>query len=157
TSAEAAAASAAATALSSLHPQQADALALELEKYLSALAAPADQIQRGRDLGKLVASRILDARANDGASAVDPYRPRTQPSQYVPTGTMVGSTWPAMTPFILERANQFRPGPPVRLNSQQWVEDYNEIKSLGAHDSETRSAAQTETARFWLMTGPQAY
>ena len=35
--------------------------------------------------------------------------------------------------------------------------DYNEIQSLGSYDSEKRSALQTETARFWLMTGPQAY
>src|SRR5262249_6507606 len=62
-----------------------------------------------------------------------------------------------MPPFVLERANQFRPGPPVKLTSQEWAADYNEIKSFGARDSAARSALQTETARFWLMTGPAAY
>lgn len=35
--------------------------------------------------------------------------------------------------------------------------DYNEIKEFGGKTSSRRSAQQTETARFWLMVGPQAY
>jgi hypothetical protein len=70
---------------------------------------------------------------------------------------MVCSTWPTLKPFVLERPDQFRPGPPVALASKDWAADYNEIKLLGARDSTTRTPEQTETARFWLMTGPQAY
>jgi hypothetical protein len=157
TSAVAAAASAAATALSALHPQQSETFQTDLQKYLLTVSAPVDEIQRGIDVGKFVAERIVAARAADGATGTDLYRPQTQPGQYVPTATMVGSTWPSMPPFVLKRSEQFRSGPPVRLTSWQWASDYNEIKALGARNSETRSAAQTETARFWLMTGPQAY
>jgi hypothetical protein len=157
TSPVAAAASAAATALAALHPQQAETFKADLQKYLLTIPGPLDEINRGVDLGKLVAERIVEGRANDGATGSDIYRPQTQPGQYVPTANMVGSTWPAMQPFVLHRSEQFRPGPPVRLASFQWAADYNEVKSLGARNSETRSAAQTETARFWLMTGPQAY
>lgn len=35
--------------------------------------------------------------------------------------------------------------------------DYNEVKAYGERSSAPRGPAQTETARFWLMTGPQAY
>ncbi|HXL19633.1 MAG TPA: vanadium-dependent haloperoxidase, partial [Streptosporangiaceae bacterium] len=50
-----------------------------------------------------------------------------------------------------------RPGPPTPLKSREWAADYNEIKELGGKTSSKRTAQQTETARFWLMVGPQAY
>ena len=156
-SAEAAAASAAAAALERLHPQKADEFRAALRDSLAALSAPRAEVDRGAEIGEKIATRILDSRANDGATAPDPYRPRTQPGVYVPTATMVGSTWAAMRPFVLERADQFRPGPPVSLTSKDWSADYNEIKTYGSAGSKARSAEQTETARFWLMTGPQAY
>lgn len=156
-SAEAAAASAAATALARLHPQKADEFRAGLRDYLASLTAPRADIDRGAQIGETVAARIVDSRANDGAAATDPYRPRTQPGVYVPTATMVGSTWATMRPFVLERADQFRPEPPVSLKSKEWTADYNEIKAYGAAGSKVRTTEQTETARFWLMTGPQAY
>jgi hypothetical protein len=58
---------------------------------------------------------------------------------------------------VLERPDQFRPGPPVALTSQEWASDYNEVKAYGARNSMLRTPEQTETAKFWLMTGPQAY
>jgi hypothetical protein len=58
---------------------------------------------------------------------------------------------------VLQRPDQFRPGPPVALSSTEWATDYNEIKAFGARDSTQRTPEQTETAKFWLMTGPQAY
>jgi hypothetical protein len=154
---EAAAASAAATALIKLHPQNAEEFKSALDEYLKGLAASPDALSRGTQLGERIATRIYDKRAADGATAVDPYRPRTQPGVYVPTATMVCANWPALKPFVLERADQFRPGPPVALASSEWATDYNEIKVLGARDSKQRTPEQTEIARFWLMTGPQAY
>ena len=50
--------------------------------------------------------------------------------------------------------SQFRPKPPIALESEQWAKDYNEIKELGEKNSSKRSARQTEDARFWLLTGP---
>jgi hypothetical protein len=62
-----------------------------------------------------------------------------------------------MRPFALDSPSQFRPGPPPSLKSREWAADYNEIKEIGGKTSNRRSAQQTETARFWLMVGPQAY
>jgi hypothetical protein len=154
---EAAAASAAATALAKLHPQNAADFKAALDEYLKGLPASHDDVAKGIQLGELVALRVVDSRASDNATSVDAYRPRTQPGVYVPTVTMVASTWPTMRPFVLERPDQFRPVPPVALASKEWASDYNEVKAYGARNSVLRTPEQTETAKFWLMTGPQAY
>ena len=154
---EAAAASAAATALAKLHPKNAVDFKEALDEYLKGLSATHDELANGVRLGELVAQRIFDSRATDGATAVDAYRPRTQPGVYVPTATIAAATWPTLQPFVLERPDQFRPGPPVALASKEWASDYNEVKAYGARNSTQRTPQQTEAAKFWLMTGPQAY
>jgi hypothetical protein len=157
TSADAAAASAAATALAGVHPEAAASFKTALAEYLAQLDATPEALANGVRLGEAAALKILEARANDGATGVDSYRPKTKPGQYVPTAVMVCSTWPTMRPFALATPSQFRPGPPLSLKSREWAVDYNEIKEFGSKTSARRSAKQTETARFWLMTGPQAY
>jgi hypothetical protein len=157
TSADAAAASAAATALAGVHPEAAASFKTALAEYLAQLDATPEALANGVRLGEAAALKILEARANDGATGVDSYRPKTKPGQYVPTAVMVCSTWPTMRPFALASPSQFRPGPPLSLKSREWAVDYNEIKEFGSKTSARRSAKQTETARFWLMTGPQAY
>ena len=156
-SAEAAAASAAASALAKLHPQSAAEFKATLEDYVKGLPASHSDVAKGMRLGELVAQRVFDSRAADGSAGVDSYRPRTQAGVYVPTATMVAATWPTLHPLVLQRADQFRPGPPVALASQEWASDYNEVKTYGARNSTLRTPEQTETAKFWLMTGPQAY
>jgi hypothetical protein len=156
-SAETAAACAAASALEHLHPQSAAEFKAALDDYLKTLPATQADVAKGMHLGELIAQRVFDSRAADGATGVDSYRPRTQPGVYVPTATMVAATWPTLRPFVLERPDQFRPGPPVALASPEWASDYNEVKAYGSRNSVLRTPEQTETARFWLMTGPQAY
>jgi hypothetical protein len=156
-SAEAAAASAAASALEHLHPQSAAEFKAALEDYVKGLPASHSDVLKGMRLGELVAQRVFDSRAADGSTGLDSYRPRTQPGVYVATATMVAATWPTLHPLVLERPDQFRPGPPVALASQEWASDYNEVKTYGARNSTLRTPEQTETAKFWLMTGPQAY
>src|SRR5262249_39259446 len=63
---------------------------------------------------------------------------------------------PRSSPRGRTSPSQFRPEPPIALNSEQWASDYNEIKELGARTSSKRSARQTEDARFRLITGPQS-
>jgi hypothetical protein len=156
-SAEAAAASAAASALERLHPERAAEFKAALDDYVKTLPAEHGDIAKGLQLGERVARKVFDSRAADDANGVDAYRPRTQPGVYVPTVTMVAPTWPTLRPFMLERPDQFRPGPPPALASPEWAADYNEVKAYGARNSTQRTPEQTETARFWLMTGPPAY
>jgi hypothetical protein len=49
----------------------------------------------------------------------------------------------------LERANQFRPGPPPALTSDTYSDDFNEVKSLGMAGSTTATPDQALTGRFW--------
>jgi hypothetical protein len=151
---EAAAATAAATVLIGLYPEEAslkDAMAVHLAAIPNSSTKSA-----GIKVGEAVAAKILEARAKDGADAPDSYRYKTRPGVYVPTPITVSSTWPNVKPFALTSASQFRPEPPIALSSQQWATDYNEIKELGSKTSTKRSARQTEDARFWLITGPQS-
>jgi hypothetical protein len=105
-------------------------------------------------VGEAVAAKTLEARANDGSSAADTYRPVTTPGVYIPTALTVAPQWRDLAPFAMTSPAQFRPKPPVALESEQWAKDYNEIRELGAKNSSKRSARQTEDARFWLLTGP---
>src|SRR4029079_14764749 len=54
-----------------------------------------------------------------------------------------------MRPFILPSADRFLPPPPPSLQSQEWVDSFNEVKSLGQNVSATRTAEQTAVAQFW--------
>jgi hypothetical protein len=153
TSKEAAAAAAAGAVLTKLLPDVASDIQAALKSYL--LAIPdSDAKSNGIKLGDAVAAKILEARAADGSSAPDAYRPVTTPGVYIPTAPTVTSQWPNLTPFAMTSPSQFRPDPPIALESDQWAKDYNEIKELGEKNSSKRSARQTEDARFWLLTGP---
>jgi hypothetical protein len=76
---------------------------------------------------------------------------------YVPTTITISSMWPNMKPFVMQSPSQFRPAPPVALESKEWATDFNELKDYGGLVSSKRTAQQTETARFWLVGPPVAY
>jgi hypothetical protein len=156
TSPEAAAASAAAAVLARLHPEAAADIKATLTAYVAAIPE-GDAKADGLKLGEAVAAKIVEARAGDGATAPDAYRPKTRPGVYVPTPITVGWAWTNMRPFALEKPSQFRPGPPPALDSNEWAADLAEIKTYGSKSSTSRSPQQTETARFWLAVGPTAY
>ena len=156
TSQEAAAAAAAAAVIIGLHPEAAGDIKMALEKYLAPIAdGPAKT--DGVKIGEAVAATILQARATDGATAPDIYRPKTRPGAWIPTPAAAASAWRNMKPFALGTPSQFRPGPPPALDGKEWAADYNEIKTYGSKTSTSRSPQQTETARFWLAVGPAAY
>jgi hypothetical protein len=51
---------------------------------------------------------------------------------------------------VLESAAQFRPDEGPDLTSPRYGRDLNEVKELGALNSATRTAEQTNIARFWV-------
>jgi hypothetical protein len=153
TSKDAAAAAAAGAVLTKLLPDVASDIQAALRSYLSTIPE-GDAKSNGIKLGDTVAAKILETRANDGSSTADAYRPVTTPGVYIPTALTVAPQWPDLTPFAMTSPFQFRPKPPIALESDQWAKDYNEIKELGAKNSSKRSSRQTEDARFWLLTGP---
>jgi len=149
TSKEAAAAAAAASVLAAVDPKTEPDVRAALTAYLANIPDGAAKTE-GVKLGEMVAAKILDVRANDGAKAPDTYRPRTSAGVYVPTVPTAVPQWPGVKPFALTSAAQFRPAPPIALTSAEWAANYNEMREFGSGTSTKRSARQTEDARFWL-------
>jgi hypothetical protein len=103
--------------------------------------------------GEFVASQILAARANDGWNATVPPPGGSGPGVWIPTppGFLPYALpqWGFVTPFAMNSSSQFRPPGPPPLDSQQYAEDYDEVKELGAEVGSTRTEEQTEIALFW--------
>src|SRR3954452_19966356 len=57
--------------------------------------------------------------------------------------------WANLRPFVMNSPDQFLPKGPPELTSQEWVDAYNQVKSLGSANSTTRTTDQTQIARFW--------
>lgn len=153
---EAAGVAAAHAALVTLFPEQKGTLDAA---YVASLAQIPDGPGKasGIALGEEVAAKVLAWRASDGADAANTYRPITTPGGYITTTLPIGTQWGSVTPWVMERGSQFRPGPPPALGSEQWTADYNEVKEIGAKKSAQRTSEQTDTARFWTITGPQSF
>ena len=111
----------------------------------------------GIAVGERAAAAVIASRVDDVIRMDDWYRPRTTPGVYVPTTIPLAHQWPLRRPWVMSRADQFRPGPPPKLSSKIWARDYNEIKAVGSKNSTTRTAEQTEIARFWEVTVPAIY
>ena len=109
----------------------------------------------GINIGQTVADRILALRSNDGSNAQPiPFVFGTAPGDYRSTPPNFPpqpqfTHWSHVTPFALERANQFRPGPPPALNSDTYSDGFNEVKALGIVNSTASTADQALTGRFW--------
>lgn len=153
---EAAVAAAHRVVLSQMLPAQRAAIDTAYQAALGALAQDAARAQH-LAAGERAAQRVLAARADDMPRTPDTYRPHTTPGAYVPTTLPAVTQWPQRKPWLLERADQFRPGPPPALDSARWVRDFNETKALGARESKQRSAEQTEIGRFWDYSLPAIY
>ena len=104
-------------------------------------------------LGRLCAQTILADRANDGsANAQGPYVPGARPGDYQPTPPVNAATfvnWGQVRPFVMTSGDQFRAPPPYDVASAAYAADFNEVKSLGAAVGSTRTAEQSEIAKFW--------
>ena len=134
--------------------------------YNASLALIADGPAKtlGIMVGTSAATAILTLRANDGWDKqvfLDfGYPQGTAPGEFrfVPgTNFAFLPTWGNLPPFVLFRADQYRPGPPYRIDSKRYAEDFNEIKALGGDGMTTPSARtpdQTQIALLWLESSP---
>ncbi len=150
---EAAAAAAAHGVLLSLIPSQ----QMNLDAaYAASLAQVPDgpAKENGIALGVTVANGIVALRSGDGSNAIVPYTPGTGPGVWRPTapafGPAVFVAFATTTPFTLRSSSQFLAEGPLALTSKDYARDFNEVKSLGAINSTTRTADQTEAAQFWI-------
>ncbi len=152
---EAAAIAAAYHALRNLFPGHSASLE---NFYLTSLATHGlSENDPGIGYGISVAARILTARANDGSTQTQAQYNYTAPGAGLPGVWMPLTSAPALlpgwggvTPWVLRSSSQFRPEAPPALDSEQYARDYNEVKEIGAINSQTRTAEQTQIATFWL-------
>jgi hypothetical protein len=152
-SAAAAAAAAAHGVLVQLYPNQTAMLDADLAASLAGLPDGSAKDQ-GVQVGETAAQQMLAMRGNDGSAATTAlFTPGTNPGAYQLTPPAfvqpVFTQWPFVKPFTLRSANQFRPAPPPALTSPAYTAAFNEVKDLGAIGSTSRTADQTEIARFW--------
>jgi hypothetical protein len=133
--------------------------------YAAALDAIPDgrRKERGLAVGHAAAATVLRLRSDDGSDTtlLDFAFPQgTAPGEWIFTPDRpfaFAPGWRHVTPFVLDDATQFRPGPPYALNTPQYAADLNEVKALGGDGITTPSARtpeQTEIALFWLESSP---
>ena len=154
TSQEAATDSAAHEILVALYPTLKQKLDAAFQ--MSLLQIPeGDDKAMGIFVGQIVADQVLALRSNDGANAQPiPYIFGTAPGDYQSTPPNFPKQpqfthWSRVTPFALDGASQFRPGPPPALTSDSYSDALNEIKSQGLANSPTATADEALTGRFW--------
>ena len=150
----AAAAAAAYRVLATLLPTQQPALEAKLLASLAALpAGPARDA--GVAVGDAAGVAMLAARTGDGRFGSFRFSVGTLPGEWrpvLPAFVNDPAGWLArMRPFLLERGDQFDTPGPTKLTSEEYAEEFAEVKLLGrAGDVPERTADQTDMARFWF-------
>jgi hypothetical protein len=162
-SGDAAVVEAAYTVLSHYFPAQAATLDSLQAQALEAIPDSQAKVV-GMRYGALAAANEIADRTGDGlqtpigSTSSFPTLPqgpgvwRLTPPAYLPPQT----PWVAnVRPFILNSATQFLPPPPPSLQSQEWVNAFNEIKADGS--STNPNTAETSTAKFWTANVVRQY
>ena len=159
---DAAAVAAAHRILVQYFPAQQSTLDSQFTTSLAGIADTGANIAAGVAIGEAAAQAVFNARANDGLLANVSYTPpvgpgfyqRTPPAFPAPLTPWLGQ----MTPFTMTGPAQFFPDEgPTPLDSQEWIDDYNETKTLGAINSTVRTPQQTEIGLFWTEHTGQQY
>ena len=151
-SADGAVAAAAYTVLSYLYPAQVSNFNSLLATHTAGIPGGQSKTD-GMSVGQSVANAIIAMRANDGSTNYVSYTPGTAPGDWQPTGPAFmpaeNPQWATLKPFAMTSDSQFRPGPTPALTSQEYATDVNQTLDLGAVNSTTRTADETQIAKFW--------
>ena len=131
----------------------------------AALAASLAQVPvgearvNGMAVGEAAASACIVSRTFDHSDNDAPYRFGMRPGDYQLTDSFLaphGPNWWQCDTWVINNSNYFRVEPPLGygsmhklLRSAGYASHFNEVKSLGARDSVTRTGEQTEIAWFW--------
>jgi hypothetical protein len=152
---EAAASQAAYRVLTELYPNQKATFDGILNGFLQDLPA-GEFVDKGLAYGQAVAEATLANRANDGSNKVVPYVASKEIGKWQPTSAVTSPLlpqWGNVTTFALTSGNQFRPDASPALTSAEYAQDFNLTKEVGSINSTTRTADQTEIAKFWADGG----
>jgi hypothetical protein len=135
--------------------------------YADALSAipPGQAKTDGQAVGSQAASEIIALRSGDGlmtpigvTSSFPTLPPGPGVWRLTPPFAAPQVPWVRnVRPFILRSVDQFLPDPPPSLESDEWVQAFNQIKAYGAANSSVRSDEQTTVARFWTANVIRQY
>jgi hypothetical protein len=147
------AAQAAYTVLSSIYPDQAQLLSSRLASSMTSISDGVEKAS-GIALGTMIGQAIVQSRARDGFDSNVAYNPNPavghwQPDPVHPTQEAWGPDWGNVTPFAIGAVSPFMPPSMPALSSPEYANAFNEVKSLGAANSATRTAEQTQIGNFW--------
>jgi hypothetical protein len=140
-----------------LTPNQQAILDGDYANYMNAIP-DGEPKRHGIAIGKRVAAAVVALRTNDGREKnptladLNPPPPGPgiwEPNPGNPPPPVVGLRLPGITPLALKSASQFRPDGPDALTSEEYADDFNQVKRLGRFDSTARTPAQTTQALFW--------
>ncbi|MBO0727268.1 MAG: vanadium-dependent haloperoxidase, partial [Blastocatellia bacterium] len=128
----------------------------------SALAAIPDGQAKadGVEIGREAAAAIVALREKNGSKDITPYTPGNELGLWRPTppsfAPAIGVGLGKVRPFTMTGVAQFDLPTPAYfdLRGAEYAADYNEVKSLGGASSRTRTAEQSEIARFWYEPSP---
>ena len=155
--AQAAMITAANTVMQSLYPGSSSSFSSLYSSELSSIGdsqAKTDGVGWGVNIG----NNLLNWRANDGSSAAasTPYTPVGLVGYWQQTSSTppVLPGWGSVGAFAIPNTSSYMttlPGGSVStyLQSAQYAADYNQVQSLGAAFSTTRTSDQTNQAYFW--------
>jgi PAP2 superfamily len=140
-------------------PEHQAALAASLKPlYDASLAAipPGRAKDGGIATGNAAADAMIAARRNDGRFGPFRFSVGTLPGQWRPVLPLFvndpGAWLKDVKPFLIENSSQFAGRGPYELTSRRYAKEFNEVKTLGAIDSTTRTPDQTQAGRFWGAT-----
>jgi hypothetical protein len=137
----------------SQYPDQQARLDSELARWLSPIPDTPHKA-RGIAVGRQSAAAILALRVNDGWDYQGTYTFSNGAGDYQTTppwsGFVLQPGFRYAKPFGLRSPDQFRPGPPPRLDSAQYAAAFNEVKDFGRVNSVVRTADQTLYAVWWM-------
>jgi hypothetical protein len=143
--------------------------------YAAAMADEHDnaRTQKGVALGRYCAQVILALRAEDGSEdAQVPYVPGAGLGDYQftfpfdipgtpPYGFVADPLWGNVDPFVLITSSQFRSPPPygaptnaAAVATAAYASDVNEVQARGGLVGSTRTAEESEIAKFWEENSP---
>ena len=149
---QAAVAAAANAVLDALYPAQAAVFDAVLSLTLGSIANSQGKTD-GIALGRTIAAKELALRGNDGSAATPVSVGGTAVGQWRPTGPGytpgLDPQYANVMPFAMTSPTQFTPGAAPDLTSFAYATAVNETASLGLRTSTTRTADQTQIAKFW--------
>ncbi|MEO5616651.1 MAG: hypothetical protein ABIS67_02690, partial [Candidatus Eisenbacteria bacterium] len=123
--------------------------------FATSLARVTDAAARdaGVAFGESIANLVIAIRTGDGFDKFVNYTPGNLPGDWQQTGpgfdVALLPQWATLQPFALNSPSQFRPDGAPALDSAAYAAAVNEVKTLGSATGSTRTADQTEIARFW--------